>query len=433
MKHLVLVPVAIIFLTALAAVPHATTFAAADATCVSDPTAGPVGTTFVITCSGYTPNSYVYAYLVEPSGAAGELFDQSGAIKVKEDGSISYTQPSKYGNTSSLMTGTWSFVAEELGLANTVLHRGETKFTVTGGTEGVSGAVLSADPSTLHKPEVAYDHIDFGPGTINFLASSEPATISGAGFQPGEVVTFWVEPAGGGCSSMTAHQSIEAGVVQPSVAALFVREDLSYPIYDGLGSQLFANVTADADGAAAVNVYVTSAACEGAWRFVARGNTSLNGGETWLTVIGNAVATNAWLTADPGTVTAMFDTVQFSGYGFGANEHISCWLTTPQGQTLGYPHEYIITYSLPGEFIRNQQIRSDAGGNIAFSLMTGSVYEHVDMTLSAGGVSQNFTGTFLTPRASEGALGEYAMSCRGDVSGNAAITRFTVTGGFVDP
>ncbi len=433
MKRPVFVLVAILFLLALVAVPHATTWAAADATCVSDPSAGPVGTNFVITCWGYTPNRYVYAYLVEPSGAAGQLFDSSGAIKVQADGSISYARPSKYGNIASVMTGTWTFVAEELGLANTVLHRGQVKFTITGGAEGVSGAQLSANPSTLHKPQVAYDHLKSGPGTINTLAFSDPATISGNDFQAGEVVTFWVEPAGGGCASMTAHQSIAAGVIEPSVAALYIRQDFSYPIYDGRGAQLFANVQADASGSAAVSVYMTSTACEGAWRFVARGNSSGKGAETWLTVIGNPITTNAALTAEPSTVTAMFDTVHFYGSGFGAKEHISCWLTTPQGQTLGYPHEYIFTYSMPNEYVRNQVIASDAGGNIAFSLMTGSVYFHDDETLISGGVSQSSSENSLIPRASEGALGEYAMTCRGDATGNTAIARFTVTGGFVDP
>lgn len=433
MKRPTLVLLAMLVLLALVAVPHAATLAAADATCVSDPSSGPVGTTFVLTCWGYTPNRYVYAYLVEPSGAAGQLFDSSGAIKVAADGSISYVQPSKYGNVASLMTGTWTFVAEELGLAKTVLHRGQVKFTITGGAESVSGAQLSANPSTLHKPQVAYDHIDLGPGTLNLLAFSEPATISGSGFQPGEVVTFWVEPAGGGCASMTVHQSVEAGVIQPSVAALYIRQDWSYPIYDGLGAQLFANVQADAGGSAAVNVYLTSAACEGAWRFVARGNSSWKGAETWLNVIGNAITTNASLTADPSTVTAMFDTVYFYGSGFGADEHISCWLTTPQGQTLGYPHEYIFTYSIPGEYVRNQVIQSDAGGNITFSLMTGSVYFRDDETLTVGGVSQNSSRSLLKPRWSEGALGNYAMSCRGDASGNTAIARFNLIGGFVDP
>jgi hypothetical protein len=387
----------------------------------------------VITCWGFTPNSYVYAYLVEPTGAAGQLFGQDGAIKVAEDGSISYVQESLYGTAAALQTGTWSFVAEELGLAKAVLHRGETTFTVTGGTEGVSGATLWSDPSTIHKPEQAYDHINIGIGTINLLAYSEPVTVWGTGFMPGEMVSFWLEPAGGGCPSMTDHEAIDAGIIQPGVAALYIREEINIPIYDGLGSQEFATVKAASDGSATVDVYFTSLACEGAWRFVARGNSSWYGAETWVTVIGNAVATNAWLTADPGSVTAMFDTVSFSGWGFGANEHVSCWLTTPQGRTLGYPNDYIVTYSIPGEYIRNQQIESDAGGNIGFSLVTGSVYDHLNATLSVGGITDNIDVTFTDPAASEGALGEYAMSCRGDSSGNAAIARFTVTGGFVDP
>lgn len=432
MKRFVFVLVAALFLLAPFVAPR-TTYAAADAICSSNPPQGPVGTTFEITCWGFTPNSYVYAYLVEPSGAAGQLFNQNGAIKVNEKGSISYAQNSKLGNAASLQTGTWSFVAEELGLANTVLHRGETKFTVSGGTAGVSGAVLTANPSTINKPTTSYDHIHAGSGLFNVLAFSQPATISGSGFQASEMVSFWLEPAGGGCASMTQHESVAAAQVQPSVAAIYVREDFSFPIYDGLGAQAFATVKADAGGNASVNIYFTSLACEGAWRFVARGNSSLSGGETWLTIIGNEVKTNAWLTADPDTVTAMFDTVHFSGNGFGANEHVSCWLTTPQGRTLGYPNDYFLTYSTPNSSLRTQQIRSDSGGDIAFALMTGSVYEHVVVSFSAGGVTQETEKTTFNPRASEGAVGEYAMSCRGDSSGATAIARFIVTGGFVDP
>jgi hypothetical protein len=433
MKRLLFVLVAMLFLSALAAIPQNIAFAAADATCTSDPAAGPVGTRFVIVCSGFTPNSYVYAYLVEPTGAAGELFAPSGAIKVKEDGSITYTQQSKFENVASLQTGTWTFVAEELGLAKTVKHRGEVKFTVTGGTEGVSGAALSPNPSTIHKPQTAYDHFKMGAGTFNTLALSKPVTIHGEGFAPNEIVTFWLEPANGGCASMTKHTSVNAGTIVPSVVALYVHQDLNTPIYDGIGAQLLADAQADANGQVSVNVYFTSIACEGAWRFVARGNGSGRGASTWVTVIGNAVATNAWLAADPSVVSAMFGTVHVNGSGFGANEHVSCWLTSPQGRTLGYPSDYYITYSTPNQFIRNQEIRADAGGNVAFSLVTGSIYQHTVFTISIGGVTQQASDTVYEPIASEGALGEYAMTCRGDSSGNAGIARFTLTGGFVDP
>jgi|GEM_PF-2040304 len=433
MKRLLFVLGAMLFLMAPAAVPQNVAFAAADATCTSDPASGPVGTRFLIVCSGFTPNRYVYAYLVEPTGAAGELFNQSGAIKVKEDGSLTYTQQSKFENIAALQTGTWTFVAEELGLAKTVKHRGEVKFTVTGGTEGVSGAALSSNPSTIHKPPHAYDHIKMGAGTFNTLAFSEPVTIHGDGFAPNEIVTFWLEPANGGCPTMTEHTSVNAGTIAPGVVALYAHQDLNTPIYDGLGAQLFADAQADAKGQVTVNVYFTSIACEGAWRFVARGNGSGSGAATWVTVIGNTVATNAWLAADPGIVSAMFGTVHFNGVGFGANEHVSCWLTSPQGRTLGYPSDYFVTYSTSNQFLRNQEIRADAGGNIAFSLVTGSLFRHVDVTISIGGITQQISDTVYDPVASEGALGEYAMTCRGDTSGNAGIARFTLTGGFVDP
>lgn len=433
MKRILLVLVAILFLLGLAVVPQTSTYAAADATCSSDPSSGPVGTTFVITCWGYTPNSYVYAYLVEPTGVATTLFESSGAIKVQEDGSITYTQESKYGNYSSLQVGKWGFVAEELGLAKTVLHRGETWFTITGGTEGVSGADLSASPSTVHKPEKAYSHFEFPPINLLTTEASDVVTVSGSGFMPGEMVTFWLEPPGGGCPSMTRHNSITAGEIIPAVAALYIRADLNTPIYDAYGAQYFADVKADAWGNASVEVVFYVYACEGPWRFVARGNSSGYGAETWVTVIGNAVATDAWLTADPTSASAMYGTVNFSGSGFGANEHVTCWITTPQGRTIGYPEEYFVTYSAPGNYLRNQSIMSNANGEIGFSLVTGSYYEKYSETFVVGGVSQSFDATFKEPIQSEGALGEYAMSCRGDSTGSTAIARYTLTGGFVDP
>lgn len=433
MKRILLVLAAILFVLGLAIVPQSTTFAAADATCSSDPSSGPVGTTFVITCWGYTPASYVYAYLVEPTGVATPLFESNGAIKVREDGSITYSQSSKYGNASTLQVGTWGFVAEELGLAKTVLHRGETWFTITGGTEGVNGAALSASPTTINKPEKAYGHFDFGFGYFLTTEPSAPVTLAGSGFMPGEIVTYWVEPPGGGCPSMTRHNSVDYGAVIPGVAALYQRVDFNTPLYDGLGAQFFADAKADENGQANVQAVFFVYACEGPYRFVARGNTSGNGAETWVTVIGNAVSTNAWLTADPTSASAMFGTIHFSGAGFGANEHVTCWLTTPQGRTIGYPEEYFFSYSLPDEHLRNQAIMANANGDIAFSFVSGSYYEKIHETLLIGGVSQSFDGTFQLPIQSEGALGEYAMSCRGDSTGNTAIARFTLTGGFVDP
>ncbi|GIL16110.1 MAG: hypothetical protein BroJett039_12830 [Chloroflexota bacterium] len=432
MKRILSALVAVLFLLGLAVVPHTTTYAAADATCSSDPSAGPVGTTFVITCWGYTPNSYVYAYLVEPTGVATLVYEGFGGIKVKEDGSITYTQPSSYPNVA-LQVGAWGFVAEELGLAKTVLHRGETTFTITGGTEGVSGASFSANPSTINKPEQAYLHYDFPGGYVSDVNFSDPVTLSGDNFTPGEVVTIWAEPAGGGCPTMTRHNSIHQGVIAPGIGGIYVKADINTPIYDGLGAQYYGDVKANQAGEIATQVSFTPYACEGNWRFVARGNTSGNGAETWITVIGNPVATNAWLTADPTSASAMFGTINFAGSGFGANEHVTCWLTTPQGRTIGYPEEYFVTFSGTTIFYRDQPILANAAGEVGFSFVSGNYYEKYKQTLIIGGVSQSDSDTNMVPANSEGALGEYAMSCRGDSTGNTAIARFTLTGGFVDP
>lgn len=433
MKRIIALCIALVMLASFAVVPQTVIHAAADATCVSDPAAGPVGTVFEITCSGFTPNSYVYAYLVEPAGVAVTLFESDGAIKANEKGAIVYEQESKFEAFATLQVGTWHFVAEETGLAKTVLHRGETTFTITGGTESVSGAELEASPTTIHKPAQAYDRFTFPSFTLSALAFSEPVKLEGKGFEPNEMVTFWLEPAGGGCATMTRHQSADAGEILPGVAAIYVHQDINSPIYDGYGAQEFAGRKANAAGEVEAEIAFTSIACEGQWRMVARGNASHHGAQTWVTVTGNAVTTNAVLEATPSSASAMFATIQFNGSGFGSGEHVSCWLTTPQGQTLGYPDELFMSYFSPTKYVRKTELFADARGDVNFSFVSGNVYDHTSVTYTVGGIAQNDTHTEYAPMNSEGALGEYAMSCRGDTTGNTAIARFTLTGGIVDP
>ncbi len=394
-----------------------TTFATEDATCASTPPVGPVGTTFVIICSGYTPNTFVYAYLVEPSGAARPVFG-NGAIKVNEGGAITYTQPSFYSNPAgsvALGTGTWHFVAEEIGIAKTVLHRGETTFTLTGGTESVSGASLSVTPSLLTKPIDAYREFSLGPYNYNRLNRSDPATLSGWGFAPFEQVSFWVEPPRGGCASLTEHLKMDNHFILSGGFELHDRVDLNLPILYGLGATSLVTAKADNDGNLSIQVFFTARACEGDWHFVARGNASGLGAETFLTVIGNAIPTNATLTATPETVTALFDRVQFNGTGFGAQEHVTCWLTSPQGQTLSFPNALPVDTSFPPALsLKSRQLHSDVGGKLGFDLVTGSIYVKFDSTLSVGSDTQQLSGTSFSPVASEGALGIWSglsLSC----------------------
>lgn len=431
MKRSLFVFVTVLFLVALLAMPSST-FAAADATCQADPPSGPVGTTFVITCWGFDPNARVYAYLVEPDGTATITF-ASGTLKANESGYVTYTQETRFDNVTTLGVGTWVFVVEQLGLAKSVVHRGEVAFTVTGGSEGVSGAWLSADPSSITKPEVGHDHLQFGSITVNFGNPSDPVTITGWGFAPYEMVTFWYDPPNGECSSFTAHYNYRASVNLPPIVVAKGTLTENFPAFDGLGSTALATVKADGAGNVTMEIFFYYWACEGRYRVVGRGNTSGKGAYTWVTLTGNSVSTNAWLYADPTSVTGLFDRVQFSGGGFWGGERVDCWLTSPQGRVVAFPEDSFVTGS-DGIFSqRDIPITADAGGNIAFEMVTGSYYLNDREGGTISGVPYQISREFFDPIQSEGALGRYAMTCRGFSSGNTAIAWFTITGGPVDP
>jgi hypothetical protein len=60
---------------------------------------------------------------------------------------------------------------------------------------------------------------------------------------------------------------------------------------------------------------------------------------------------------------------------------------------------------------------ADVGGNVYVTLITGS----------------SFSFAFGPGLYSEGALGVWAMTCRGDSSGALGVATFTLVGGSVDP
>lgn len=360
-----LVLVAVLMFAAFAA-PAAD--AGTIAGCWSDPAEGPVGTVFTVHCAGFSPDTMVWPYYVEPDGSATALcygfFNTSGCqFKTDENGSISFTFNSKQGNWAAAL-GTWTVVVEKTGLAGAVLERAQAGFRVTGGTEGVSGAHVWASADAVQK--------------------GDWVTIYGSGFAPYEIVNLWWEFPNGDCSSMTGH-----------FAPTF-----NFRYFYGASAVGIDEVKTNAAGEFASSGFFVPWDCEGKYRFVARGNSSWNGGETWVTVTGHAVETNAWLTASKSTVTAINDPISFSGWGYGANESVTCWLRSPQGQVLPIYHY--------------PEIKTTASGTFSFNTFTGGVYP-----------GWNFF--------SEGALGNYAMSCRGNLSGATAIAEFMVTGGIVDP
>jgi hypothetical protein len=360
MKRSLFVLIGLLALLALVAIPAKTTQAGTGATCWSNPAEGPIGTVFSISCTGFSPSTHVWAYVVEPDGAAQAI----GDVKTNENGSVAFGVGSKFGTFGAAAVGKWTIVVEQLGLAGSVVARGEGSVRVTGGTEGVSGAHVwtSADMYT----------------------KGQWVTIYGSGFAANEMVTLWWEYPNGDCSSFTYH-------------------DYPYynsPAFRGYSSLWLWDVKADGSGSFATSFYFNPSACEGKYHFVARGNSSGLGGDAWASLTGHSVATNAWLSASKDMVVGISDTVSFSGSGYAAGESVSCWLRTPQNQVTAV--------------VKSPEIKANSSGQFSFSIYTGSYFPPYMFN-------------------SEGALGVYAMTCRGNLSGATAIAEFTVTGGAVDP
>lgn len=349
--------------------PTATTFAAADATCVSNPPSGAIGTVFVITCSGYSPNTGVFAYLVEPTGTAlGPHFWGGGAAKTDGSGTVTYAIPSRFGNIVTMAYGQWHIAVEQLGLAKSVVHRGETSWNVTGGTGGVSGAHLETTPYIQHK------YVD-------------PSVIIGSGFQPFEMVSLWIEFARGQCATVTLHfptgNEVDAGGISTF----------------GLG-----DVKADASGAFSITLPPAAGDnCEGTYHYVARGNASGRGAAAEFILTGNVVHPTIAMQAFPAVQSAApGNLISFTGSGFRGGEPVSCWVTERNGHTVSVP-----------------DTKADSAGSIAFSITTGAINSYYALGIPLS--------------SSEGPLGVWHMTCRGDLSGLEGIAEYTLTGGIVDP
>ncbi len=349
MKRMFLLLGAVLFLVA-AFVPGATANAA-NVACTVSPAEGDVNTTFVISCSGLVPGELTTAWLTEPDGAArawpGARADSAGNVGFSF---TPYYDPGYY--VAAL--GTWGFTVEQSGLVG-VVH-----FTVTGGAEDVAGAVLTAD------------------GKV----------VTGSGFAPFEPVSVWYEFPNGDCSSKT-HNYVDG---------------LNSWVYIGDSTVAFGTLKANAAGEIGFTFFPVGEGfdypCIGSYRVVARGVNSGLGAQTFVVFEGESVAETASLVANTSVVNAFGGVITFSGAGFGANELINCWLTTPQGAV-----------DAVGGF--GGQPRADAGGNVGLSLVMGGN-----------------TGFFAW---SEGALGEWALTCQGLSSGGLGIARFTVEGNAIDP
>lgn len=363
MKTRLLVLIAAFALLGLGAMVAPTAHAGTQATCWSDPTSGPIGTVFTIYCAGFSRDTILNTYYVEPDGTAVAWFEP----KTNESGSVALPFYTKFGTEAAVSVGTWTAVVDEKGLANSIIAHAEVTFRVTGGTEDTTGAKVWTDPAKVT------------PG--------QSLTVYGGGFAANEVVSLWWEYPNGDCSSFTYHDWI-----------------FNTPGERGLSSLILGDAKADANGSFVFQFGFNPSACEGAYRIVARGNASGLGGESWVTLNGNAItkSDSASLYASPTAVAGAAQWVYFTGSGFGANSPVTCWLKTPHSQVTLVDQLW------------QKPTKTDGNGNFSLSIYTGSLVP--DFIIQ-----------------SEGALGVYTMTCKGELSGAIATADFTVVGGTFTP
>lgn len=376
MKRLLILASVALLMLALLAIPMTTQ--ADDGSCQS----GHVGTTFNFTFSGFSPNKYVTAYLVEPGGTAvnydlvepGGTAVNSGSFKTSNTGSVSISINSHFGD-ATLGLGNWKIVVEEHANGNVLVHKTIGCFTVTGGTEGVSGATLSTSETLVHP--------------------NEKLIISGTGFMPLETVSLW-SGRPNSCSSFSAHYvDAKNGATYENI-----------PVFGAWSSVAEFDIKVDAHGEFHSAVSFAPGSCAGIWNVVARGNTSKRGGSVEVALVGNRVGNTASLVASKEFVNPFNDTIFFDASDFGAKDTLSCWTTSPDGRA--------IEYGLPGSF--QVGFKADASGSVRISLTTGSHLLSPDDPFA-------MFGTY-DPQMSEGALGVWSMSCQGLPSGKIGIAHY---------
>ena len=181
MKKLALALFALALVAILFGTPAVTHAAAKGALCSADKSELAQGDFTNVYCTGFIPLTMVNLYYVEPSGTAVTWFNE----KADANGDIAFGWGNGAKNFYSFQLGTYTIVAQQLGLAKEIEVVGKIEITNVGTGDHVSGAYLAADKATIDR-------------------SSEEVTLTGWAFTPGEVVTVWLQ-APPVCGSYTIH------------------------------------------------------------------------------------------------------------------------------------------------------------------------------------------------------------------------------------
>lgn len=348
---------------------------AAGASCWSDPVSGPPGTKFSVYCSGFSPNTHVNAYVVEPDGraiSAGQIVGflsnvGGGDVLTDAYGEANFVWQSQDGRTElpgggsfAHQLGEWTWVVHELGLNKTVLTQGQTKVTIE-----------------------AYHWEQTGAELVSETSDNKLHHFYGRGFWRDEYVNLWV--------SLPLNCSGRSNVEGASA------DD---PLFQGLFDGFIGPNTVKADeyGEIDFTILFTSRACRGYYKVTAYALGSGYGAITEIAVGGDAIVESLGVTVDavPDSIDALDPVLTLLGNGWGANEAINCWSTRPDGRS----------FSLG-------TVTADAAGHFAWDV-------HISGFDS------------FAPFASE-EPGYWSVTCRAPASGATALTRVMVHALTVDP
>lgn len=273
-----------------------------DWVCSVDPGTGSVGTTFGIACTGFSPNTWLNVYAVEPDGRASGVNIYGffpTTIKSDETGSVSFNFVTEFPGAYSVPPGKYIFVVHQLAPGSSVAIEAEVPVFVTGRSENNSTAWLEA------------------------VVDGRDVLFVGGGFNAWEQANVWVtQPDGAKCSGL--------GIDQLTLGALGAG---SSSLWIGPGT-----VKADGNGDIAFAMTFNSSACIGEYTVTVRGPGSGLAGEASFAINGDTVteAGDAWIMVTPDSVPAYNSALAVIGTGFGAGNGVNCWFTRPDGRVLGF-------------------------------------------------------------------------------------------------
>lgn len=362
-------------------IPAANVKAGSGALCSVSPQHGPPGTVFSYECSGFSPNTYISLWNVDPSGVAQNGEATPGApnsIKTDEAGRLLFTwyspggQSILYANSFyvnfSSEFGNWTWYFDQLCYGKPCIV-GSATVHMDSVPVSITGAELSVSPDV---------------GIVNKTTFS----ITGHSFTPLQPVSLWL--------------------TMPPMC------DTSNQVF-AISAASLGDVKADASGNISSSFFLPPGYCQGNYSVTAREVRSERGAIATFRMDAEPIAPTYGdgdtLTVSPNTInaaaTAFEHIATVSGSGFQPYEIVSCWITRPDNAV-----------AAPVDLSRyGFDTKANAGGQIAASIV----------------------GTDLSSNMGNGALAWSAMSgphrvtCRGNASGVTQFGSFLVVGTVFDP